>query len=324
MFFRSVTLLSCVLCGAEAVSAQALKLSPSAASPVREDSIYALRVDSAAYPGQDAVFLLDDASIKAEPDGRYSYTIHRVVQLLTTAAVENWGEITFWYNKDRQRQTVNHVLVIGPDGSVLQRGPAHQEEVNPPADQGDPTFSDRRGLQMTLAGVAPGTLIDYSYTVEKIKAVVPGDFSYLWYVNAEPAIRRSRFTFDTPVGMNARVRVQNIAGAPTDSVVAGRRIRRWLLAELPPVNRQRYAGVPNPVQAWIWVSGDVQWRNIGLWYDSLSHGRYQLSDSILAAQAQQLKGSRAWRRSVGLAGSWCCWCCRRSACSPSVSMSPSF
>ena len=250
------------------------------------------------------MFLLDDASIKAEPDGRYSYTIHRVVQLLTTAAVENWGEITFWYNKDRQRQTVNHVLVIGPDGSVLQRGPAHQEEVNPPADQGDPTFSDRRGLQMTLAGVAPGTLIDYSYTVEKIKAVVPGDFSYLWYVNAEPAIRRSRFTFDTPVGMNARVRVQNIAGAPTDSVVAGRRIRRWLLAELPPVNRQRYAGVPNPVQAWIWVSGDVQWRNIGLWYDSLSHGRYQLSDSILAAQAQQLKGAKSLTDSLRATYRW--------------------
>jgi hypothetical protein len=300
--FRSVALLPLVLGGA--LSAQSLTLSAAAASPERDDSIYALRVDSAAFRGHDDVFLLDDATVRVEADGRYTYTLHRVIQLLTTKGVENWGEMTFWYNKDRQRATINHILVVGPDGSILQRGPAHQEEVNPPANQGAPTFSDRRGIQVTLAGLAPGTLIDYSYTSDKIKPALAGDFSYVWDVNGDPPIRRSRFTFDTPVGLNARVRVRNLAGAPTDTVMAGRRIRRWLVADVPGVKRESYSGTPNAVQAWIWVSGDVTWRNVGQWYDSLSRGRFQLTDSILAAQAQQLKGAKSLTDSLRATYRW--------------------
>lgn len=286
------------------LSAQSLALSAAAASPVREDSIYALRVDSAAYPGQEVVFLLDELSLKAEADGRYSYTLHRVVQLLTTDAVTNWGELTFWYNKTRQRLTINHIRVVGPDGTVLQTGPAHQEEVNPPADQGAPMFSDRRGIQVTLAGLAPGALIDFSYTRETLQPEVPGDFSFLWDVNGEPLIRRSRFIFDVPAGLHARVRTANLAGTPTDTVVAGRRIRRWLLADVPSVRRQSYAGNPNAVDAWIWVSGDVTWRDIGRWYDSLLVGRDQLTPAILAAQAEQLKGARSLEDSLRATYRW--------------------
>ncbi|HYK11992.1 MAG TPA: DUF3857 domain-containing protein [Gemmatimonadales bacterium] len=287
-----------------AASAQSLKLSRAAASPVSEDSIYALRVDSAAYPGHDVVLLLDEVTVKAEADGRYVYTLHRVVQLLNSDAVDNWGQITFWYNKDRQRATLNHLRVIGPDGKILQDGPAHREDVNPPADQGAPEITDRRGIQVTVGSLAPGVLIDYSYTAEKLKPPVAGDFSYFWDINGEPPIRRSRFTLDAPVTLKANVRTRNLAGDPVDTVIAGRRIRHWDLADLPSVNRQRYAGSPNGVQAWIWVSGNVTWKDIGNWYDSLATGRYELPAAVLTAHAQQLKGAKTLTDSLSATYRW--------------------
>lgn len=304
MFFRCGALGSCLVVLAGALPAQSLTLSRAAAAPTRDDSIYALRVDSAAYPGHDEVFLLDDATVRVEADGRHSTTVHRVVQILTTAGVDDWGQMTFWYTSGRERVIINRILVVGPDGSILHSGPAHQEEVNPPADQDAPVLSDRRGIQVTLAGVAPGTLVDYSYTLETIRPTVPGDFSFLWYVNGEPPILRSRFTFDTPAELQPRVRSRNISGAPSDTVVAGRRVRRWLLADLPAVKRQIYGGTPNGVYGWIWVSGNVTWRDVGLWYDSLSRGRYQLTDSILVAYRGELKRAASLGDSLRAAYRW--------------------
>lgn len=304
LWSSSTSLLAFVVLLGGTLPGQSLKTSPAAASPMSEDSIYALRVDSATYPGQDFVYLLSEAAVKVEADGRYTFTVHRIVQLLSRSAVDNWGQMTFWYYKDRQHLSIDHLRVIGPDGSVLHSGPAHQEEVNPPADEGDPTFTDRRGIQVTLAGVASGTLIDYHYTIEKFKPQLPGDFSHEWNLNGDAPIRRSRFSLDVPVGLPANVRVRNIAGDPVDSTTGGRRIRHWYLADVPSTDRQWYAAWPNTVQASIWVTGNIQWRTIGNWYDSLSRGRYDLTPAIIEAHALQLKGAKSLTDSLRATYRW--------------------
>jgi uncharacterized protein DUF3857 len=122
------------------------------------------------------VLLLDEGGVRLESDGRSAYFQRQVAQILTTKAVENWGELTFWYTQGRSRIVIQRIRVIGPDGTVLHDGPAHQQDVSPSAESGDPVFSDRRGIQVTLAGIAPGTLVDYSYTLETVKPALPGDF----------------------------------------------------------------------------------------------------------------------------------------------------
>ncbi|HET7248589.1 MAG TPA: DUF3857 domain-containing transglutaminase family protein [Gemmatimonadales bacterium] len=302
MFRRLAALLPLTFCSI--LHAQSLMLSPAGAAPVSDDSVYALRVDPAKYQGQDEVMLLEDGAVRLEADGRSSWSVRQVAQILTTKGVDDWGEITFWYVSGRQHVVIHRIRVIGPDGAVLHDGPAHQQEVSPEAESGDPEFSDRRGIQVTLAGVAPGTIVDYSYTLETDQPALVGDYLYYWAVNEEVAVRRSRFTLDAPPQMNPRIRVRNIGGTPIDSVIAGRRIRRWTLADVPAVVWQSWSGAPNAVVASIRVGTAMSWRSVGTWYDSLSRDRYVLTPEILAAHARELTGAKTLDDSLRATYRW--------------------
>ena len=268
------------------------------------DSIYALRVDPAAHPGHDVVLLLEEGTARLEIDGRSSYTLRQVAQVLTTDGAASWGELALWYVPQRQRIHINWIRVIGPDGAVLRDGPEHQEETSPTVEQGAPVYSDRRAIQATLGGVAPGTIVDYSYTVETVQPQLPGDFRYYWSVNGEDLVRRSRFTLDAPPDLHVVVREDNLGFSAQDRLVAGRRVRTWTTAEVPAVKWETYNGSPNKVQQTIIVGGTLSWGDVGSWYGRLLTDRYTVTPEILAAHAAQLKTAKTLDDSLRATYRW--------------------
>lgn len=277
---------------------------PSARPATPDDSIYALRVDPARYQGLDDVFLLEDVVLRLEADGRSSFTLHRVVQILTTDGVDSWGELSFWHTPDRQRVVLNRIRVVDKDGKVLSDGPAHQQETSPEVEAGAPVYSDRRAIQVTLGGVAVGTLVDYSYSLESLRPWIRGDFLQSWNINGTEPVRRARFVLDAPTGLDVPVIVRNLSVPARDTVTTGRRIRTWVAADVPEVAWQLYSGTPNGVIASIRVGGTISWRDVGAWYDSLSRDRYQLTPEILAAHARQVKGARTLDDSLRATYRW--------------------
>ena len=272
--------------------------------PARGDSIYALRVDPAAHPGQDYVLLLEDATARLETDGRSTYTLRQVAQVLTADGAESWGELALWYVPQRQQVRINWIRVIGPDGTVLRDGPEHQEENSPTVDQGAPVYSERRAIQATLGGVAPGTLVDYSYTLETVQPRLPGDFRYYWGLNGDYPVRRSRFTLDVPVGMQVPVRERNLGFHADDRVVAGRRVRTWAVADLAAVKSESYGGSPNDVMQTIVVGGTLSWAEVAAWYHPMLANHYAVTPEILAAHAAQLKTAKTLDDSLRATYRW--------------------
>jgi hypothetical protein len=272
--------------------------------PVRGDSIYALRVDPAAHPGHDVVLLLEEATARLETDGRSSYTLRQVAQVLTTDGAASWGELALWYVPQRQRIRINWIRVIGPDGAVLRDGAEHQEETSPTVEQGAPVYSDRRAIQATLGGVTPGTIVDYSYTLETVQPQLPGDFRYYWSVNGDNLVRRSRFTLDAPPDLHVLVREDNLGFSAQDRLLAGRRVRTWAAAEVPAVKWESYGGSPNKVLQAIVVGGALSWGEVGSWYGRLLTDHYTLTPEILAAHAVQLKTAKTLDDSVRATYRW--------------------
>jgi hypothetical protein len=272
--------------------------------PARGDSIYALRVDPTAHPGQDYVLLLDEATARLETDGRSSYTLRQVAQVLTADGAESWGELALWYVPQRQRLHINWIRVIGPDGTVVRDGPEHQEETAPTVDQGAPVYSERRAIQATLGGVAPGTLVDYSYTLETVRPQLPGDFRYYWALNGDNPVRRSRFTLDVPAELDVAVRESNLGFSPDDRLVSARRVRIWAAAELPAVKWESYAGSPNEVMKAIVVGGTLSWADVASWYDALLVNHFAVTPEILAAHALQLAGAKTLDDSLRATYRW--------------------
>ena len=130
------------------------------------------------------VYLLEDGVVRFEEDGRGRRTYRQVVQILTSQAAEQWGEKAIAYTTGRQRLTINWIRVLRPNGSVITDKPSHVQESIAPVAQEAPVYSDTRVRQFNLAGVAPNTIVDYSYTYEDTKPAVPGDFYSTWTMGA--------------------------------------------------------------------------------------------------------------------------------------------
>src|SRR5438094_452704 len=160
--------------------AQAPRITPAGDPTVKDDTIYRLAVNAADHADDDYIYLLDDGVVRLEADGRGSRTYRQVVQILTREAAETWGEQSFSYVSGRERLTLNWIRVVKPTGEVISSQPAHEQESIAPVAQEAPVFSDAKVRRVSSGGIAPGTLLDYSYTVETLKPVMPGDFQRGW------------------------------------------------------------------------------------------------------------------------------------------------
>jgi transglutaminase-like putative cysteine protease len=271
--------------GVGAAAAQAPRITPHGDPTVRDDTIYALAVDPAEHPDQNIIYLLNDAVARYEPNGHSRQTYRQVVQLLTQAAAEQWGDITFPFSSERQRLTINWIRVLRPDGQVISSKPAHEQVAIAPIAQEAPVYSDTRVRQVTLSGVGPNTIVDLSYTIEDRKPLIRGDFFAAWKLNtaavATGAItRRSRFVVDVPEEYLPRIQERNIHFARQMVVRHGRRVYTWATSDPPRPDREPFAPDSNPFLESITVAPPLSWGDVARWYAGISHDRYKLTPAL--------------------------------------------
>src|SRR5437660_793446 len=187
-------------------AAQAPQITPAGDPSVKSDTIYRLAVNPADHPDDEYVYLLDDGVIRIEADGRGSRTYRQIVQVLTREAAERWGEQSFDYVSGREKLTINWIRVLKPDGTVIADKPTHEQESIAPVAEQAPVFSDVKVHRVSIGGIAPGTLLDYSYTVETLQPVMPGDYQNSWRVTTGELTRRSRYVVDVPATLTPRIK----------------------------------------------------------------------------------------------------------------------
>jgi transglutaminase-like putative cysteine protease len=293
-----------LLCLPGLLAAQAPRITSAGDPSVADDSIYALAVDSGAFPDAGWVYLFDDGVVRVESDGRTTRTYRQVVQVLSREAAEFWGEWSLTYAPGRERLLVNWVRVRRPDGTLLSDQPVHERESLEPVAQSAPVYTDARVRRLSLGGVAPNTIVDLSYTIELLRPVVPGDFRLDWEVNDEHLVRRSRFLVDLPAGLEPRIVETNLPAPRRTTVAAGRRIHLWAAAEVPRTDPEPFAAFPNAVDAAIHLTGRVSWETIGHWYADLARDRYVLSDSLEQRLAALLVGAATFDDSARALHRW--------------------
>lgn len=302
---RKLILSSLLMLGAAPFApAQSPRISPAGDPSIRNDTIYSLVVDAADYPEESYIYLLDDGILRYEADGRGSRTYRQVVQILDRDAVEIWGEQTFGYFSSRQKLTINWARVLRPDGSVISESPAHEQVFDAPVPETAPVFTDRKLHRISLSGVAPGTIVDYSYTVETLEPVMPGDFYSGWSVTTGRTTRRSRLILDLPATLEPRIVERNLSSLRRVQEIDGRRIYTWAAAEIPRLERQLFAASENTIHQGLTVAGGVSWDDVARWYHSLTADRYALPPAIETALAEVLEGSSTGEDSLRAVHRW--------------------
>jgi len=242
--------------------------------------------------------------VRLEADGRGSRTYRQVVQILTREAAETWGEQSFSYVSGRERLTLNWIRVVKPTGEVISSQPAHEQESIAPVAQEAPVFSDAKVRRVSSGGIAPGTLLDYSYTVETLKPVMPGDFQRGWRVTTGRLTRRSRYVVDVPATLDVRIKEVNLT-VPRKTVEArGRRVYTWAAADVPKIEREPFAADSNGIDQYIDIAAPVQWADVARWYGGLSRDRYVVTPGLDSALGSVVTGARTLDDSLRALHRW--------------------
>jgi len=155
-----------------------------------------------------------------------------------------------------------------------------------------------------MGGVAPGTIVDYSYTTEKLKSWVRGDFYQWWGVSTGLSVGRSRLIVDAPASLKLRIRENNLHFPRRTELVGGRQVLTWATGDLKRLAPEPYAADSNGVYMSIGVASPLEWADIGDWYGDLAHGRYDLPADVQERVKALVKNARSARDSVAAIQRW--------------------
>jgi transglutaminase-like putative cysteine protease len=289
---RRHLLVSTLLLLAAPAWAQAPVITSAGDPSVRSDSIYRLAVNATEYPDEPVVLLLDDGVVRREADGAGVTTYRQVTQIISPEVVKDYAEHEFSYSPGHQRLTVNWIRVVRPDGTVVSDAPTQVQDADIPATLSDPVYSDTKVRRFSLSGVAPGTIVDWSYTVEERKPFFPGDFSLSWSVHTGRLTRRSRYLVDLPAAMQPHLVERNLSFRREERLAKGRRTYLWATQEVPRVRAEDFMADSNGVYMSIGLAAPLEWAAIGRWYSELARNRYELNDSIRSRVTSLLTAAR--------------------------------
>jgi transglutaminase-like putative cysteine protease len=261
-------------------------------APIPADTIYSLAVDSAKYAGEAFVYLLDDGVLRYETDGRGSRTYRQVIQILKESAVSRWAEYSFSFEPRHERLTVNWVRVVSRSGQLISDKPGVSQDADVPAPMNDPAYIERKVRRLSLPNVRPGTIVDYSYTVEELQPFRHGDFFSAWRVNPGILVRRSRLQLETPASLMPRIVARNLTFKPVTTESKGRRTITWAAQDVPKVEPEVFASDSNDVLMSITVGAPATWQDVGAWYAGLARDRYAMTPAVEQKLASVVIGSK--------------------------------
>lgn len=253
---------------------------------VRADTIYALAVDPLKYAEYGAVVLFEDGLLRVERDGTSRRTFRTVAQVITQDAAKEWGQWSLSYRPDRERITLNWIRVVRADGTVLSDRPEVDHETFESADENQ-VYSGRKVRQLTLGGVAAGTIVDVSYTLETYRPTLPGDLYQRWFVSQWSPVRRLRYMVDAPAGRPVTIATPNFGIVPTVQERGGRTTHTWTDQEIPALTLENFSAFPNTVVKEVRIWGWAGWTKVGEWYARLGRGRDAITPAVSRAFAER-------------------------------------
>ena len=277
-----LSLMAAPMVAAPVAGAQALRSTVTGEPPAQSDSIYRLAVAPENHPEESSMLLLDDGVVRIESDGRTSKTYRQVVQILKEDAIEDMQEQSFSYAPGHQKLQVNWIRVVKPDGTIVSAKPTQMQTSDVPASMGDPVYADTKVIRASLSGVAVGTLVDWSYTIDELKPPRPGDFDVWWGIRSGAAVARSHYVVDAPAALHLNVKERNVGFARTEKVVNGRRILTWAANDVARVKGEPFASDSNTIFSSVAITAPTTWHDVGAWYAGLARNRYTLGAAGIA------------------------------------------
>ncbi len=241
--------------------------------------------------------------VRYDDDGTGQRRLELRVHVLSEAALQVFGELSYEYNSANERLDVEYVRVLKPGGDTVVAPASAVLDMTGPVAREAPMFSDVRQKVVTVPGLRPGDVLEARLTWTTVTPVAPGQFWFADDFANDAVFLDQRLLLDVPKAKAVLVRTTG-AAPPSVSDSADRRIYAWRRSNLQvdtgktavALRAARARHAPPSVQATSFRS----WDDVGRWYaglereretptaairakaDSLVRGRTTLLDSIAA------------------------------------------
>ncbi len=268
------------------------------------DSIYKLAVNPSDFASDAAVLLLDEGVYRIETSGKISSTTRQVIQILKEDGARAYRERRLSWNPERQKLTLNWMRVVKPNGEVVSGHPEQVQDSEVPAEMGTPMYTAAKVRRISLSGLEPGTILDYSFTVESEPAMMPGEFLIGWSVATTMPVLRSNLVADFPASVKPRISEQNLNFRRKESAANGRTVYTWATANV--AKRKIEALAPDSIVQGmgVTISPPSTWTAIGEWYAPIAREAYKLTPSVEAKMATVMSGARTLDDSIASLHKW--------------------
>lgn len=271
---------------------------------VLQDSLYKLAVNPAEHPDEAYVWLLDEGVYRIEPDGRTVHTVRQVVQILKPEGAEAYRERRLSWNPEHQKLTLNWMRVVKSNGEVVSGHPEQIQDSDVPAAMGTPMYTATKVRRLSLSGLEPGTILDFSVTTESDKPMMTGEFYLPWRVTTPTYVVRSNLELNMPDGFNPRIVEKNLTFKRVERVEKGRRVINWRLSAIPRFRAEAYAPDSIPQGMTITISPPITWASIGEWYAPIARQAYAITPPVEEKMSRVLKGARSLGDSIAKLHKW--------------------
>ncbi len=213
--------------------------------------------------------------------------------MLTDGAVQQLGQIPYFYNASLGTARFEHLEVRKPSGETRR---ASAEAIRDTSVQVLPNvMSDLHQLQAAVPGLAPGDVIDYRVVATVTHPQIPGQFWYGHRFTVAAAVTSETLTIDSP--SERPLQIKTAAGfeaaPPEGEARKGRRTYRWKSSnpqarELGDALEKAREGRLEPPD--VLVTTFRSWEELGRWYLDAARDRDKPDEAIVAKALELTRG----------------------------------
>jgi tetratricopeptide (TPR) repeat protein len=242
------------------------------------DDILNANTDFSSYAGEIAVYLLDQKVCRVLPNGSASYTVHKIIKLLSDEAVPSFTTMSIDYSPNDEEVKIRSARVILPNGEELNA--TQIEDVSLSSEEAR-LYYDILSKNVTMPGLRSGAVIDFEYSVEsKGKNIFADYFGEQFYFGNYHPTALSEYVLILPPQRKFYFHYVN-KETPAEVLTtpeAVTYIYKW--ENLPGIVVEPSMPALANILPILQVSTFSSWEELGSWYWNLIQDQFVASDRI--------------------------------------------
>src|SRR3954470_9086191 len=141
-----------------------------------------------------------------QTDGTGDFENATRVRLQSSAGVQQFGLLSFPYQKSFQEITIGYVRVRKPDGSVISTSLDDVQDIEAEVTREAPFYSDLREKHIAVKGLAVGDVLEWTSKTRIFKALAPNHFWLDYNFRKDVIVRDEQLRLEVPKDMYVKVK----------------------------------------------------------------------------------------------------------------------